>query len=78
MSFENMLLNADPEDAAEAAKIIARAYVNDPSAARRCVLRGDDTRAFDGGADSEAATSEEAAASTNDDACAATLVEEGS
>jgi hypothetical protein len=32
MSFENMLLNADPEDAAEAAKIIARAFVNDPSA----------------------------------------------
>jgi hypothetical protein len=32
MSFENMLLNAEPEDAAEAAKIIARAFVNDPSA----------------------------------------------
>jgi hypothetical protein len=32
MSFENMLANADPEDAAEAANIIARAFVNDPSA----------------------------------------------
>lgn len=32
MSFENMLANADPEDAAEAANIIARALVNDPSA----------------------------------------------
>ncbi len=31
MSFENMLLNADPEDAAEAANVIARAFVNDPS-----------------------------------------------
>ena len=32
MSFEHMLANADPEDAAEAANIIARAVVNDPSA----------------------------------------------
>lgn len=32
MSFEHMLLNADPEDAAEAANIIARAVVDDPSA----------------------------------------------
>jgi hypothetical protein len=31
MTFENMLLNADPEDAAEAANVIARAFVNDPS-----------------------------------------------
>jgi hypothetical protein len=44
MSFENMLANADPEDAAEAANIIARAFVNDPSvseearAAARTVL----------------------------------------
>lgn len=32
MCFEHMLLNADPEDAAEAANIIARAVVDDPSA----------------------------------------------
>jgi hypothetical protein len=32
MSFEHMLVNADPEDAAEGAIIIARALVDDPSA----------------------------------------------
>jgi hypothetical protein len=32
MSFEHMLVNADPEDAAEAAIIIAQALVDDPSA----------------------------------------------
>jgi hypothetical protein len=32
MSFEHILANADPEDAAEEANIIARALVNDPSA----------------------------------------------
>jgi hypothetical protein len=32
MSFEHMLVNAEPEDAAEGAIIIARALVDDPSA----------------------------------------------
>jgi hypothetical protein len=32
MSFEHMLVNADPEDAADAAIIIAQALVDDPSA----------------------------------------------
>lgn len=31
MSFEHMLVNAEPEDAAEGAIVIARAVVNDPS-----------------------------------------------
>ena len=32
MSFDHMLVNAEPEDAAEGAIIIARALVDDPSA----------------------------------------------
>jgi hypothetical protein len=32
MSFEHMLVNAEPEDAADGAIIIARALVDDPSA----------------------------------------------